>query len=142
MSKDLRPDRDSFFTPLLASQPYANLPDCTSSSQTTQRLNQWLIACTETHPECQTFWETALPKRVLEIQDAYVYLREDTVEKGRYACLSHCWGAQGPSLKLERSTYQQLTSGVTVDQLPKTFGDAVSICISIGIRFLWIDALC
>jgi hypothetical protein len=140
--EDVNADEASASEAPPTSRPDSHLPDRTSSFQTTQRLNQWLATCAETHTGCQTLRETAMPKRILEIKDAHVYLRETTATKDRYACLSHCWGAQGPSFRLQSSTHQQLASGLAFDQLPKTFRDAVSICISIGIQFLWIDALC
>jgi hypothetical protein len=32
--------------------------------------------------------------------------------------------------------------GLRIDQLSETFKDAVSLCTRLGLRFIWIDALC
>jgi hypothetical protein len=55
--------------------------------------------------------------------------------------LSHCWG----TIKIVKTTTQTIASfktEVPLDQLPKTFRDAVDICRSLGIIYLWIDSLC
>ncbi|KAF9697875.1 hypothetical protein EKO04_004259 [Ascochyta lentis] len=36
----------------------------------------------------------------------------------------------------------ELTAGIPVDRLPKTFRDAVVLCLNLDIQYLWIDALC
>jgi len=35
-----------------------------------------------------------------------------------------------------------LVGGVVRARLPKTFRDAVDICSKLGIRYIWIDAIC
>ncbi|KAH7386841.1 heterokaryon incompatibility protein-domain-containing protein, partial [Phaeosphaeria sp. MPI-PUGE-AT-0046c] len=59
-----------------------------------------------------------------------------------YACLSHCWGKTGAALQLRKTTFESLKHGVAVEKLPKTFREAMKICKELGIRFIWIDALC
>ncbi|KAG9195889.1 hypothetical protein G6011_01010 [Alternaria panax] len=59
-----------------------------------------------------------------------------------YACLSHCWGTSGPTLKLDKKTYTRFTDGMLIDRLPKTFADAANLCARLGLRFIWIDACC
>ncbi|RSL61392.1 hypothetical protein CEP53_005097 [Fusarium sp. AF-6] len=60
---------------------------------------------------------------------------------GRYAALSYCWGGPQP-LTATKSNLQTLISGVEVDKLPQTLQDAVHVTRRLGIRYLWIDALC
>jgi len=67
--------------------------------------------------------------------------RVGNLEDGRYCCLSHCWGGFQP-VKLETKTSQLLRSGLPLQQLPKTFQDAVEVCLWLGVRYLWIDSLC
>ncbi|KAH6621849.1 tol protein, partial [Boeremia exigua] len=69
-------------------------------------------------------------------------LREDLVGEHKYACLSHCWGAGGLAYKLLKANKYNFCQGFSRQHLPKTFRDAVEICEFLGIRFLWIDALC
>ncbi|KAH7086718.1 tol protein, partial [Paraphoma chrysanthemicola] len=71
-----------------------------------------------------------------------VYLREYLGQEATYACLSHCWGKEGPALQLTSHKVGELKCGVARAHLPRTFQDAVDICGKLNIKFLWIDALC
>ena len=55
--------------------------------------------------------------------------------------LSHCWGTL-KCLTLTSVNYKYLVAGFKLTELPKTFREAVEITRSLGIRYLWIDALC
>lgn len=96
----------------------------------------------ESHPDCahDPLW---LPTRVLDVQHSDLYLRSvspaDILE--RYATLSYIWGADMP-VKLLCSNFSEMQHSIDLTALPKTFLDAVEIVRAIGIRYLWIDALC
>jgi len=83
-----------------------------------------------------------LPKRILEIDGNHVYLREKIDTAAIYACLSHCWGPTGPTIRLDKASFGLLRDGIIIDQLPKTFADAVHLCARLHIDFIWIDACC
>ncbi|KAJ4991693.1 heterokaryon incompatibility protein [Stagonosporopsis vannaccii] len=104
----------------------------------------WMQECLNFHKECQVHTVSSLPRRVLELSDAMVYLREGIKHRlpSNYACLSHCWGKKGPSIRLTRSSASELMEGVRIDALPKTFSEAAKVCLQLGISLLWIDALC
>lgn len=55
--------------------------------------------------------------------------------------LSYCWGVEAP-LTLTKHTHTRLRSGIALADLPRAFRDAVHICRAVGVRYLWIDALC
>ena len=55
--------------------------------------------------------------------------------------LSHCWGTL-KCLTLTSVNYKYLEAGFKLIELPKTFREAVEITRNLGIRYLWIDALC
>lgn len=70
---------------------------------------------------------------------------DNTRKDTRYAALTHRWGA--PSLHgsfhfLSRSKLEGWQSHLDLKMLPRTFQDAVNITRSLGIRYLWVDALC
>jgi hypothetical protein len=49
----------------------------------------------------------------------------------------------GPQpLAATKSNIQTLISGVEIDRPPQTLKDAVYVTRRLGIRYLWIDALC
>jgi hypothetical protein len=114
----------------------------TSSEQAMQTLDRWAQDCVENHACCTNSTASSLPKRVLEVTSTHFYLREHMSTRAKYACLSHCWGKEGPALKLNKATIAMLLQGWELGQLPQTFQDTVHVCLRLGIRFLWIDALC
>ena len=104
------------------------------------------------HAECfeiQTVTATwdVLPKRLLDLrfvaQQGSISLitsrslPQDTI----YATLSHCWGG-GCQKTLTVDSLEEFETGLLVDSIPKTFRDAVFVSIELGIKYLWIDALC
>lgn len=46
------------------------------------------------------------------------------------------------ALKLTAGNFAQLQGGISIENFPKTFQDAVSVCRLLDIPFLWIDSLC
>ena len=63
----------------------------------------------------------------------------------RYAALSYCWGPAVEARKQLLTTKDNVEihlSGIERDKLPRTISDAVEVCRSLDIRYLWVDALC
>ena len=60
---------------------------------------------------------------------------------GRYLALSYCWGDVLP-LRTLQSNIEQMMEGIKWDILPLTFQDAICLTRKLGIRHIWIDALC
>ena len=58
-----------------------------------------------------------------------------------YVALSHCWGAC-PLLTTSFRTLKQHRNQIPWDLLPRLFQDAVIVTRRLGLRFLWVDALC
>ncbi|KAI8665948.1 HET domain-containing protein [Fusarium keratoplasticum] len=58
-----------------------------------------------------------------------------------FAALSYCWGGQ-QSFTLTRSQSQHLYDGFSPSELPKTIQDAIRVTRELGLRYLWVDALC
>jgi hypothetical protein len=112
------------------------------SRQTCQVVSDWIDKCVNDHNSCASVRATSLPMRVLQLSSDTVHVRENMTRRAPYACLSHCWGEKGPDLKLTSDTMLNLKEGTLISHLPKTFRDAVRVCQSLRISFLWIDALC
>jgi hypothetical protein len=118
------------------------LPMDTSAGVTTERIKALLYQCDKEHALCSTGSPQQLPRRILEITDSKVILREHVTGRHRYACLSHCWGREGPVVKTTHSTINYHKAGIPINDLSKTFRESAQLCIHLGLRFLWIDALC
>lgn len=57
--------------------------------------------------------------------------------------LSYCWGPDATKwLTTTKATLDKNLCDGLPYHLPKTLEDAVTVCRKIGIRFLWVDALC
>jgi hypothetical protein len=123
----------------------------TGSEQGLETIRSWLDKCLTTHksfclaPHGED-GTSELPDRVIEVNfdtPRLIRLMDTGDEKGRYACLSHCWGGQQPLQTTRKpdtlSTHQQNTQYET---LPKTFQDAMKIITKLRIKYIWIDSSC
>jgi hypothetical protein len=69
----------------------------------------------------------------------------DSINGGGFIALSHCWGK--PTLEEQRvrttsKNYKTRLNVFNLDDLPRTFQDAVQVTRALGQPFLWIDAIC
>lgn len=114
----------------------------TASLQAFRRLENWITTCVHSHNKCNESLPGYVPERVLEITQRGIVLRENLSDCIRYACLSHCWGADGVAFKLTTANLGAFQHDIELSILPKTFRDAVNICSRLQIPYIWIDALC
>ncbi|KAL8795048.1 MAG: hypothetical protein Q9195_002496 [Heterodermia aff. obscurata] len=143
---DIGPEEQDF-THEERSTSYSNCSDATL-----MQIAQWMRECLTSHTKCfeiQTVAATRdiLPLRLLDLVPA---LNTDIIKLGSseslpfhtvYATLSHCWGGYCKTT-LTTSSLATFQAGIHLHTLPKTFQDAVLLTRNLGIRYLWIDALC
>ncbi|KAH8901566.1 hypothetical protein GQ53DRAFT_757186 [Thozetella sp. PMI_491] len=109
---------------------------------TLNRVTSWVKSCDE-HRDCQPRGER-LPLRLIDIGSTdkggwlpIVYVDKYTVT--RYIALSHCYRhrdiAQANLLPMSQDK-------VEFAALSKTFQDAILVTRNLGVKYLWIDALC
>lgn len=115
-----------------------------SSKRGTGQVRQWLERCNERHSCVQRNSkhdiEPPLPTRVLELEgdgSGLLRLSDSRGRTGRYVALSHCWGSSH-RLTTTNDNLHVLMSGIQLDDLPRTFKDAIHVCLDLGIYFLWI----
>lgn len=148
------------------------LPPLPSSALpgTTRHLKSWVEKCSSEHADCNKervgcsfneAYDPHLPKRVLDVSsvpEGYISLVKSLGRRGKYCALSHCWGhADNGPVKATKDTLELWNSRITypgprpqrdviakipMEELPKTFQDAVKVTRGIDIRYLWIDSLC
>ncbi|KAK2669096.1 Heterokaryon incompatibility, partial [Fusarium oxysporum f. sp. vasinfectum] len=111
---------------------------------------RWLNICINEHPRshnprCSLPSDSILPKRVLDLgqtDSPTITLKEtENGERGRYICLSYCWGSN-PFISTTIENMEQHKKGIGLSDLPKAFRDAIDITRALRVRYLWIDALC
>lgn len=121
-------------------------------------LSTWLGDCLNHHETCASIQEVPgtahLPKRVLDLRgspdvpsdtdDIKIRLREtDDGEVGRYIALSYCWGTDTQyHFKTTQGNLDEHKQGINFDTLPLTQREAILASLFLGIRYLWIDAMC
>ena len=118
---------------------------CLIDSMAHQAL-QWMHDCSTRHENCIQKKTTTLPTRLIDVnpdnaKDAVRLYTTESGELGVYTALSYCWG--GPdNLLTTRSNIMSHSRGIATKNLPLTISEAVTMTRLLGIRFLWVDALC
>jgi hypothetical protein len=115
-------------------------------------VSQWLRTCTTQHTyHCATsakFFAEAFPGlEVLRLIDVtlncLVEIRAPIIPL--YVALSYIWGAV-PSFRLTKANLPKLmeSNGFANVQkyVPRTISDAICLVSKLGVRYLWVDALC
>ncbi|KAK7730864.1 hypothetical protein SLS53_008942 [Cytospora paraplurivora] len=109
--------------------------------------------CDSSHTRCHVKRIDRLPTRLLHVEavpndagtgTAYrvqLVSTENLPADVKYTALSYCWGKQH-GLRLTKSNYQYLTADIPYNQLPATIQDSVVVTIALGLRYIWVDALC
>jgi len=121
-----------------------------------QLLLAWLRDCDANHAECLK--DTGLngsrandyPARLIAIEDDCVRLvrtidlEASNSEPLRYLALSYTWGDKDVHQRYFTTvdTVEQHCKAIPTQSLPNLFVDALTITRRLGIRYLWIDALC
>lgn len=120
-----------------------------------QPIDDWLNECIggrhEEHRACHDVTIPGYPRRLLDLRGVATAECIILVETAGwsdplpdYTTLSHCWGGVGGPRPLKTTSYNldAHKHGISMGELPKTFRDAVTIALRIGISWLWIDSLC
>ncbi|TEA18482.1 hypothetical protein C8034_v009521 [Colletotrichum sidae] len=108
-----------------------------------ESCRSWLRQCTESHEKCRNKKAHERPTRLVAFDEniAKVVVTESLDFTPKYASLSYCWGHE-PFTMLTVSNISTFLRGVAVEQLPKTFRDAMYVARELGLSYIWIDALC
>ncbi|KLU87981.1 hypothetical protein MAPG_06971 [Magnaporthiopsis poae ATCC 64411] len=114
-----------------------------------------LADCEKNHPRCRPRGpEAFLPTRLIDLGPSgsnsvpkLIVTAQDpgAGDAAKYATLSYCWGTPpeaATQLKTTTDTMRQRLEGIPLAIMSRVMQDAVAVCRAIGIRYLWIDALC
>ena len=115
------------------------------------QISQWISTCYSTHhAKCNKISPAVIRDffpglSVLRLIDTERKCIVERHENCKYIALSYIWGS-APNLRLTKANIRQLIRPGSLDQfsyrLPRTIRDAISLVPQLGVRYLWVDALC
>ncbi|KAI9685013.1 MAG: hypothetical protein M1822_005405 [Bathelium mastoideum] len=125
-----------------------NLAESTKSTTTFEQIRQWIQLCEMNHKKCKSLHEERphdawVPTRLIDVgtPDSPVLRLVETENKADSTYDNYKWGCD-PSYLLEEGTLHEFLNQIELEKMPQTFQDAVYATRALGVRYLWIDALC
>jgi len=122
------------------------------SLENIQWMRHCLRRCHRKHAICnklrQEIHSHKLPKYMLDLRpsdDGQVRIIETQGRNMAYTILSYCWGRDPTISKASKTTLkntQHRLTGFSLSKLPKTIRDAADVTRALGLRYIWVDALC
>ncbi|EME45740.1 hypothetical protein DOTSEDRAFT_52936 [Dothistroma septosporum NZE10] len=132
--------------PVFPSRPvFGSVNHDPSSTAAIALVKKWLECCHTDHQECANTANAPLPTRTLDVQsstltgDIKLYCSKS--EQATYLALSYCWGGIVPLHTTSHNLEDHKRSTPWTDLAP-TFGDYARLARLLGVRYVWIDALC
>lgn len=117
---------------------------CDNSQVDWQLMEAWLTDCRLTH-HCKIVQNYVLPTRLvcmgLDGSNIRVQQTDNLPNDTKYCTLSHVWGTF-PITKLKEGNFDQFEKSLPVQDLSKTFTDAIAVASRLGYNHIWIDSLC
>lgn len=120
----------------------------TGDGATYTAIKKWWQKCQSSHEDCKVApsSEVGRPTRLLDLkafEESPDIKLVDGTDTGtdQYVTLSYCWGRINPVM-LRTTNIDDFRARIDWLTLPKTMKDAATICRNLGVRYLWIDALC
>ncbi|KAK8250255.1 heterokaryon incompatibility protein-domain-containing protein [Phyllosticta capitalensis] len=138
MSSKARLDVDSGKTAACPMCP-VNRPKYSSSVINWERLARWLSL----YPPQPKMDPLPPGFRVIDVENQNVVQVKELPESFDYVCLSYVWGND----KSFQATTKNITSlgrsgALGSGDVPATIRDAMTACLRLGKRYLWVDRLC
>ncbi|KAJ5639421.1 HET domain protein [Penicillium longicatenatum] len=117
------------------------------SDQVFAKINGWITSCCLNHSSCQTAEAALLPRFVIEIDGSdgakpSLRIFENGQKKARYIALSYVWGIRPQPVQLMKENTERLKECIDYDTLPSTIQDAIRVARRLGVKYVWVDALC
>ena len=102
-----------------------------------------IMDCIRNHERCPPPHSTALPTRVIDCLDpAKPKLHvSNSNEQAAYLALSYTRGT-ARSFGMTTESLDAHLLGIELESLPQTIRDAIRSTHALGVRYLWVDALC
>ncbi|KAI4599481.1 hypothetical protein KJ359_001923 [Pestalotiopsis sp. 9143b] len=117
-----------------------------------KRLKSWLDLCTSTHhaackPPSRMIKIQGLAAKVarfIDLQEERLVEPEEMPDEFEYATVSYVWGTTYMAYRLVTARYDEFRQHLPVrsEAMQKTLRDVMAVVDSLGIRYIWVDALC
>ncbi|KAJ4129128.1 hypothetical protein NW768_007661 [Fusarium equiseti] len=112
--------------------------------------SEWLQKCRQDHCRCDVSQnadqERITPTRLIDVgldtQQPKLINFDHNLLNLQYLILSYAWGPAANSAKTTASNLQAMKHSLPLSDLPKTVQDAILLTRKLGVRYLWVDALC
>ena len=124
----------------VTARPFVVEVDTTSAMD---QIKLWLKACKQ-HATCPIPVQEQLPTRVIDVGTTESFPPKLYVtgrEQGQYAALSYCWGGPQKSALVQKNLDQYRRS-LPMDKISQSIKDAIKVARAVGMRYLWVDAIC
>lgn len=113
-----------------------------------RQYREWLDVCRSSHSACNVLHSGYSPLRLLDLHDTsddgtvrLVDRESANLTRRFFAALSYCWGQTG-NVTTTKAVLDQHKTELMVSEMPATIQDAIRVTRGLGLRYLWIDALC
>ncbi|CZR49541.1 uncharacterized protein FPRO_15900 [Fusarium proliferatum ET1] len=117
-----------------------------------QSAKEWLLICRNGHVGCSNSASSekhVLPTRLIDVGSQIeermprLHITSQDTRDIEYAALSYAWGdAQANFTKTTASNLDDMRRQLPWNKLSKTVQDAIIITRGLGLKYLWVDALC
>lgn len=103
-------------------------------------LRSWYETCLELH-DCSSSKPRTPGMRLVDTWE--MNIKAAPRSKFKYAALSYVWGTAKQLTALESNYHAlEVEGNLSQRQVPQTIVDAIDVVKKMGIRYLWVDALC
>jgi hypothetical protein len=138
-------EADDIAAPFIKTRPMQNKVNTDSAFKQAQA---WIRDCAY-HEHCPEPAFVQLPTRVIEVSPdgcpdtprLWSSTGHGHSETGSYTALSYCWGENQPGATTLKSLPARLKR-IKIEELSQTIRDAIYCTKRLGIKYLWVDALC
>ncbi|KAE9367227.1 HET-domain-containing protein [Stipitochalara longipes BDJ] len=120
---------------------YQKLDSYTGSEHSLDFARRMVESCLNSHDECRTTDHLKSQTRLILVLEGSMRLVTLASQSPQHATLSHCWGGL-TTLRSTKGTINSFQEQIPMDQLCKTFQQAIKVTWSLGLSYLWIDSLC
>jgi hypothetical protein len=121
-----------------------------SSHVAMELMRWWTKSCIRYHghEQADDLDRAVLPRRLIDVRYSGRQPRLWTPKlswlgrRPEYTALSYCWGNSEPMVTTTNNVDRHHSTGFDEARLPRTIRDAIFLTRQLGIRYLWVDALC